>query len=93
LGGTRLLRGLLVAVRLLAASLFGDCSSRRATGRFYVLFAGAFLLYSAVATAWIALRNKPGEWLGSLLPRRAGLTLATAFDAPRQILKVIASCS
>jgi|SRR2546421_1828856 len=78
---------------LLAASLFRRLLIPPAPlVRFYVLFAGAFLLYSAGwTTAWIALRNKPGEWLGSLLATTAlGLTLATAFDAPGQILKVIA---
>ena len=60
--------------------------------RFYILFTLAFLLYStAWTTGYVLLRNKPGEWLGSLLATTAlGLTLATAFDAPKQVLKVIA---
>ena len=60
--------------------------------RFYLLFAGAFVIYSAAWTAgYLPLQDKRGEWLGSLLGTSAlGLTLATAFDAPRQALKVIA---
>ena len=59
--------------------------------RFYILFALAFLLYG---TAWTAavlpLRNKLGEWLGSLLgTAMMGLTFATGFDALRQAVKVI----
>ncbi|HXT39716.1 MAG TPA: hypothetical protein VN887_06805 [Candidatus Angelobacter sp.] len=60
--------------------------------RFYLLFAVAFLLYStAWMTVWVALRTKSGEWLASLAATTAlGLTLATAFDAPRQAFKAIA---
>ena len=59
--------------------------------RFYIVFALAFLLYSAGwATDWVFLRNKPGEWLGSLIGTMAlGLTLGAAFDAPKQTLKII----
>jgi len=59
--------------------------------RVYVLFAAAFLLYVA---AWIAayrpFRNVLGEWLGSLAGGTGlGLLFATAFDAPKQAIKVI----
>ena len=49
------------------------------------------LLYSAGwATGWVFLRDKVGEWLGSLIGTLAlGLTLGTAFDAPKQTLKII----
>ena len=59
--------------------------------RVYVLFAAAFLLYVA---AWIAayrpFRIVLGEWLGSLAGGTGlGLLFATAFDAPKQAIKVI----
>jgi hypothetical protein len=59
--------------------------------RFYLLFAGAFVLYSvAWTTGYFLLRNQAGAWFGSLLATTAlGLTLGTAFDAPRQTVKVI----
>jgi hypothetical protein len=76
-----------------AAGLFGRLLIRPAPLiRFYILFAVAFILYStAWTTVWLALRTKPGEWLASLAATTAiGLTLATAFDAPKQACKVIA---
>ena len=76
-----------------AAGLFRQLLIRPAPlFRFYILFAAAFILYSiAWTTAWVTLRSKPGEWLASLLATTAlGLTLATAFDAPRQTVRVIA---
>ncbi len=59
--------------------------------RFYVLFAAAFMLYSAGwTTGYSLLRSWLGEWFGSLLAATAlGLTLAAAFDAPKQAFKVI----
>lgn len=78
---------------LLAGGLFRQLAIKPTPlVRFYILFAVAFLLYStAWMTVWVALRTKPGEWLASLAATTAlGLTLATAFDAPRQAFKVIA---
>jgi len=59
--------------------------------RFYILFAMAFLLYGTAWTAaFLPLRNRLGDWLGSLLgTAMLGLTFATGFDAPRQAVKVI----
>jgi hypothetical protein len=77
---------------LLAGGLFRQLAIKPAPlFRFYILFAVAFLLYStAWTTVWFALRTKPGEWLASLAATTAlGLTLATAFDAPRQVFNVI----
>ncbi|PYJ83355.1 MAG: hypothetical protein DME22_15935 [Verrucomicrobia bacterium] len=78
---------------LLAGALFRRLVIKPAPlFRCYILFALAFLLYSAAWTAaWVSLRNKPGEWLASLVATTAlGLTLAKAFDAPKQTFKVIA---
>ncbi len=59
--------------------------------RVYVLFAAALFLYAA---AWMAayrpFRNVLGEWLGSLAGGMGlGLVFATAFDAPKQALRII----
>ena len=59
--------------------------------RVYVLFAATFFLYAA---AWMAtyspFRNIFGEWLGALAGGTgSGLVLATAFDAPKQALRII----
>ena len=59
--------------------------------RAYVLFAAAFFLYDAAWTAaYRPFRNVLGEWLGSLAGGTGlGLLFATAFDAPKQAIKVI----
>ncbi|MBI2929097.1 MAG: hypothetical protein HYY24_25820 [Verrucomicrobia bacterium] len=59
--------------------------------RFCGLFAAAFFLYAAGWTvAWVVLRNRSGEWLGSLLGTvLLGCVFASAFGATRALAKVI----
>ena len=59
--------------------------------RFSSLFGLAFFLYAVGWTAaWIALRNRGGEWLGSLLGTiLLGSVFASAFGATRALAKVI----
>lgn len=63
--------GLYVATTLVFLGLSGALLAPLVTGgitvrRFTAIFSGAFLAYAAVwCAAWFALRDGPGEWLGS----------------------------
>ena len=60
-------------------------------GRFYLLFSAAFLLYAVGwITAYFILRNRLGEWVGSLAGTiLMGLVLALAFGARRVAPRLI----
>lgn len=57
----------LMFVLIAGATLKRLASGNRSFGKFYGIFAAAFLLYAVGWTAvWFPLRNRAGEWLASL---------------------------
>jgi hypothetical protein len=101
LGGERLQQRLGPAtIDAVRAALFillgGAVLSRLVIGpgrvlRFYIVFAVALCLHAAAWTlAYFQMHNDLGNWLGLFFGAVIlGLTLATAFDAPRQLIRTV----
>jgi hypothetical protein len=81
----------LMFILIAGATLHRLSAGHLSLARFYGIFAGAFLLYAIGWTAiWFLLRDRPGEWLASLVGSvLMGLVFAGAFSAWARIASII----